>query len=88
MSARGVVVIFVRKQNVAQIAFAKHHSRIVHLARPNILFYDGYAIDLYQLVRALYLVRMKGEETKDEARSNLSSVLGRSSERIKPAGPF
>jgi prepilin-type processing-associated H-X9-DG protein len=67
-------------------------SRIVRFARPNILFYDGHAIDLHQLTRALYLVRMKGEETKEEARSNLSSVLGRSSGRIKPAfqlkGPF
>jgi hypothetical protein len=28
MSARGVVVMFVRKQNVAQMAFAKHHDMI------------------------------------------------------------
>jgi hypothetical protein len=34
--------------------------------------------------RALYLIPMKGEETKDEARANFSSVLDRTSEWIKP----
>ena len=28
MSARGVVVMFVRQQNVAQMAFAEHHDMI------------------------------------------------------------
>jgi hypothetical protein len=36
----------------------------IRFLRLNILFYDGRIIDLYQLIRALYLVRMKGEETK------------------------
>jgi hypothetical protein len=36
----------------------------IRFLRPNVLFYDGRIIDLYQLIRALYLVRMKGEETK------------------------
>jgi len=30
-------------------------------------FYDRYAIDLCELIRALYLGRMRSEETKDEA---------------------
>jgi len=32
-----------------------------------IQFYDGYAIDLCELIRTLYRVRMRSEETKDKA---------------------
>jgi hypothetical protein len=38
--------------------------RTIRFLRRTIQFYDGYAIDLYELIRALYLVRMRSEETK------------------------
>jgi len=36
--------------------------QIVRFLRPNILFYDGQVIDLYQFLRALYLVHTNFEE--------------------------
>jgi hypothetical protein len=33
--------------------------RTIRFLRRTIQFYDGYAIDLYELIRALYLVRMR-----------------------------
>src|SRR5713101_1788502 len=38
--------------------------RAIRFRRRTIQFYDGRAIDLCELIRALYLVRMRSEETK------------------------
>ena len=66
-------------------------SQIVRFARPAILFYDGNRIDLYQSICALYLMARRYRH-KGNAHRNLSSPLGRTSERIQPdfqlKGPF
>jgi hypothetical protein len=38
--------------------------RTIRFLRRTIQFYDGRAIDLCELMRALYLIRMRSEETK------------------------
>ena len=55
-------------------------AQIVRFARPNIQIYDAHVVDLYQWVCARYLVGLRGADTK--AKCDLSSALGRISERI------
>jgi hypothetical protein len=42
-------------------------AQIVQFARPNIQIYDVHVVDLYQWVRARYLVGVKGADTKQNA---------------------
>ena len=41
--------------------------RTIRFLLRTIQFYDGHTIDQCELIRALNLVRMRSEETKDEA---------------------
>jgi hypothetical protein len=85
------VALFTQRATSAQISLTSVFQ-IRRFLRRSILFYDAHPVDLYQLIRSLYFVRMKGVETKDEAHGNLSSVLDPTSEWIKPIfqpkGPF
>jgi len=43
--------------------------QIVRFARRNIQFYDGRAIELYELICSQYLIGRKSAEARDKARS-------------------
>jgi maltoporin len=59
-------------------------AQILRFARPNIQIYDARVVDLYQWVCALYLVGVKGAETKAVAeREGFEPTV-----RFRPSGAF
>jgi hypothetical protein len=68
MSGRSITAHFAnRRRWLVPAPRYTRYLRTIRFLRRTIQFYDGYAIDLCELIRALYLVRMRSEETKDEA---------------------